>query len=69
MKDAPFVEAPIAADSTDPASQAARKRLEAVLDDLNPAGGKVEPAGAKGDKAKGKGKLNKKKRKQAAAQT
>jgi arylsulfatase A len=45
MKDAPFVEAPVPADSTDPAAQAARKRLQAVLTDLNPAAGKTVPAG------------------------
>jgi arylsulfatase A len=43
MKDAPFVEAEVAADSVDPAAQAARKRLAAVLADLNPAGGKTVP--------------------------
>jgi arylsulfatase A len=41
MKDAPFVEKLIAADSTDEAAVAARKRLQAVLDKLNPAGGKT----------------------------
>jgi arylsulfatase A len=46
MNDAPFVEAPIAADSTDPAAKAARKQLQAVLDELNPAGGKTAPPGA-----------------------
>lgn len=40
MKDAPFVEAPVPADSADPKAQAARKQLAAVLADLNPAGGK-----------------------------
>ena len=43
MKDAPFVEALVPAGSTDPAAQAARKRLQAVLDELNPAGGKTLP--------------------------
>jgi arylsulfatase A len=56
MKDAPFVEAP-ATDS--PEAQAARKKLQAVLDELNPAGGKKVPPG-------GGGKKNKKKAKQAA---
>jgi arylsulfatase A len=46
MKDAPFVEALVPADSTDAAAQAARKRLQAVLTELNPAGGKTVPAGA-----------------------
>ncbi|HUQ72150.1 MAG TPA: sulfatase-like hydrolase/transferase [Planctomycetaceae bacterium] len=56
MKDAPFVEAP-AGDS--PEAQAAKKRLQAVLDELNPAGGKTVPPG-------GGGKKNKKKAKAAA---
>jgi hypothetical protein len=46
MKDAPFVEAPVAADSSDSDAQAARKRLSAILADLNPAGGKTVPEGA-----------------------
>lgn len=41
MKDAPFVEAIVAADSTDPAAGAARKKLQGVLAELNPAGGKT----------------------------
>src|SRR5207237_1671297 len=41
MKDSPFVEALVAADSADASAQAARKRLAAVLADLNPAGGKT----------------------------
>jgi arylsulfatase A len=45
MNDAPFVEAPIAADSADAAAAAARKQLQAVLSELNPAGGKTVPAG------------------------
>src|SRR5207248_1864970 len=53
MKDAPFVEAPVAADSSDASAQAARKRLEAVLDDLNPAGGKTVSA-TDAEKAKSK---------------
>jgi arylsulfatase A len=40
MKDAPFVEALVPADATDPKAAAARKRLQAVLDELNPAGKK-----------------------------
>lgn len=55
MKDAPFVEAP-AGDSAD--AQAAKKRLQAVLDDLNPAGGKQIPPGGGGKKNKKK-KANK----------
>jgi arylsulfatase A-like enzyme len=41
MKDAPFVEKPVAADSTDADARAAREKLQKVLDALNPAGGKV----------------------------
>jgi len=43
MKDAPFVEGLVAADSQEPDPAAARKRLKAVLDALNPAGGRTEP--------------------------
>lgn len=43
MKDAPFVEEPVAADTQDSEAVAARKRLQVVLDELNPASGKVEP--------------------------
>ncbi|HBO44133.1 MAG TPA: hypothetical protein DD670_09415 [Planctomycetaceae bacterium] len=44
MSDAPFVQKPIAADTTDPAAVAGRRRLEAVLDKLSPATGKtVDP--------------------------
>lgn len=39
MTRAPFEEPLVAADSRDPAALAARKRLQAVLDNLNPAGG------------------------------
>lgn len=60
MKDAPFVEAPIEAQAADPAAQSARKSLQAVLDELNPAAGKVEPDNAKKDKQ------NKKKKKAKA---
>lgn len=41
MKDAPFVEQLVPADSKDEAALAARKRLAAVLEKLNPAGGKT----------------------------
>jgi len=62
MLDAPFVEAPVAADTTDPAAQAARQRLQAVLAELNPAGGKIEPERRNGPKAQKKAQ-----RKKAAA--
>ena len=44
MKDSPFVEQLVPADSKDEAAVAARKRLQAVLDTLNPAGGKTVSA-------------------------
>lgn len=52
MTDAPFVEKPIAADKQDAGASAARKRLQAVLDQLNPAAGKTVPPDAAGKKAK-----------------
>ena len=39
MSDAPFTEKPVAAGTTDPAAVAARARLQAALETLNPAGG------------------------------
>jgi len=65
MKDAPFVEAPVSAESTDPAAQAARKRLSAVLADLNPAGGKTVPP--VDEKTKAEKKAKKQAKKQAEA--
>jgi len=47
MKEAPFEENPVAADAQDAAAAAARKRLQAVLDQLNPAGGKTDPGGSR----------------------
>jgi len=41
MSGAPFVEKAVANDSTDEAAKSARVRLQAVLDQLNPGGGKV----------------------------
>jgi arylsulfatase A-like enzyme len=40
MSDAPFVEKPVSADSASDAAKAARARLQAVLDQLNPAKGR-----------------------------
>jgi arylsulfatase A len=65
MKDAPFVEAEVPADSSDPDAQAARKRLSAILADLNPAGGKTVPEGAD-DKTKAERKAKKAAAKAAA---
>lgn len=52
LKDAPFVEELVPADSTDTAANAARTRLAAVLSELNPAGGKTVPRDAPNGKAK-----------------
>ena len=42
MKDAPFVERPVAADVQGGAARAGREKLQKVLDTLKPAEGKVE---------------------------
>jgi arylsulfatase A-like enzyme len=42
MKDAPFVEKSVAADSADADARAGREKLQKVLDGLNPKGGKVQ---------------------------
>ena len=47
MKEAPFEEKLVAADAQDAAAAAARKRLRAVLDQLNPAGGKTDSGGGR----------------------
>ncbi|MDZ4686193.1 MAG: sulfatase-like hydrolase/transferase [Planctomycetaceae bacterium] len=52
MRDAPFVEQPVPANATDAAAVAARKRLQAVLAQLDPAGGKTEPPPKKKSPAK-----------------
>jgi arylsulfatase A len=59
MKEAPFVEAPVAADSADPNAHAARTRLAAVLNELNPAGGKTVQGGEGKGKNKAKNKAKK----------
>jgi arylsulfatase A len=61
MKDSPFVEEPISPTTTDSAAVAARTRLQAVLDGLNPAGGKVEPIREATKKAQAKKKAQTKK--------
>ncbi|MBX7245646.1 MAG: sulfatase-like hydrolase/transferase [Candidatus Sumerlaeaceae bacterium] len=47
MKDAPYIEKPVSADTTDTEALAARKQLRAVLDELNPAAGKQSGATGK----------------------
>lgn len=48
MSKAPFEEILVAADSKDPEAIAARKRLQAALDQLNPAGGKLDDGDGSG---------------------
>ena len=59
MSDAPFSEKLVAADTKDPAAIAARKRLQAVLDKLNPAGGILDQGDGTGRHAN---KVKKKKK-------
>ena len=59
MSAAPFEEKLVAADSADPAATAARRRLQAALDGLNPAGGILDDGDGTGRHA------NKKKKKGA----
>ena len=61
MTDAPFAENLVAADTKDAAAIAARQRLQAVLDELNPAGGILDDGDGTGrhankDKKKAKSK-------------
>lgn len=59
LKNAPFEEIPVPADTKDAGAIASRKSLQAVLDKLNPAAGKQSVKGvprAKRGKNKGKGK-------------
>jgi len=67
MKDAPFVEALVPADTADAAAQAARERLAAVLKELNPAGGKTVAAGTAKNKNKAERKAKRQAKKQASA--
>jgi arylsulfatase A len=56
MSDAPFVERPVVAETASSEAKAARQRLQAVLDKLNPAAGKTvtdeQPKAKKADKRK-----------------
>jgi arylsulfatase A len=56
MRDAPFAEKLVDADSKDPGAIAARKRLQGVLDRLNPAGGILDDGDGSGRHAKKKTK-------------
>jgi len=61
MKNAPFAEPLVSATTQDSEALAARKRLQTVLDQLNPAAGKVDPGNPKKN---GKMKGGKKKARQ-----
>jgi arylsulfatase A len=52
MSDAPFTEPMVAQDTKEPAAIAARKRLQATLDKLNPAGGILDEGDGTGRHAK-----------------
>jgi arylsulfatase A len=72
MKNAPFVEELVPADWKDEAAVTARRRLQAVLDQLNPAGGKTispeeEAAAKKKAKARRQKQGQKKGRRKAKA--
>ncbi len=68
MKEAPFVEKPIPSDTTDPAAIAARKRLQAVLEKLDPASGKQPKPGTPLTLRQANQAKPKRKKKKAAAQ-
>ena len=58
MSDAPFAEKLVPAEATDAAAMAARKRLQAALDALNPAGGILDDGDGTGRHAKNRKKSN-----------
>jgi len=62
MKEAPFEERLVPADTQNEAAAAARKRLQAILARLNPAGGKTESIDPKAAAQGKKAKQNKKKK-------
>jgi hypothetical protein len=57
MRGAPFAETPVPPGSQDKDAAAACRRLQAVLDELNPAGGYLDPGDGSGKRA-GKLKLS-----------
>ena len=63
MSKAPFEETIVAADSKDPAALAARRRLQAALDQLNPAGGILDDGDGTGRHASRQTTAKKKKKK------
>jgi hypothetical protein len=65
MKDAPFKEVAVAADSKDAAAVAARERLAAALAGLNPAAGHKDESGDGSGRSAGNEKKKGKKAKEA----
>ena len=63
MSRAPFEEPVVAADTKDPAAIAARKRLRAALDKLNPAGGILDDGDGTGRHANRETNRKKKRKK------
>jgi arylsulfatase A len=64
MSGAPWEEKPVPADTKDPAALAARKQLQAALDQLNPAGGYIDDGDGSGRHASNVEKKKKKKEKE-----
>jgi len=65
MSGAPFEEKLVPADSTDPVAVAERKKLQAALEKLNPAGGILDDGDGTGRHSKNKEKKKAKKDKAA----
>ena len=65
MKNGPFAESLVSADTKDGAALAARQRLQTVLDQLDPAAGKVDPGNLKKNGKNAKKKKDKKQSVQA----
>ena len=66
MTPSPFAEPVIPADTTNPAAKAARMRLQAALDKLNPAGGILDEGDGTGRHANREENRKKKKAKKQA---
>ena len=69
MKNAPFAETVVATETQDEKAGIARKRLQAILDQLNPAGGIVDPGDGSGKHANREEKKAKKKQAAVPANT
>ena len=68
LSDAPFAEKLVAADAKDPAASAARKRLQAALAQLNPAGGFLDDGDGTGRSVNRKKNENKAKKAKKSAE-